>query len=99
MNKEDEHLKAKIDEPENNSTTKNISDLYRGISDFKKSYQRRTNILKDEKSDLVKDIHSILAGWENYFSQLLNVHGFNDVRQMEIHTAEPLVLEPCASSR
>jgi hypothetical protein len=34
MNKEDEHLNAKIDEPENNSTTKNISALYRGISDF-----------------------------------------------------------------
>ena len=32
----------------------------------------------------------------NPFSQLLNVHGFNDVRQTEIHTAEPLVLEPSA---
>jgi hypothetical protein len=26
----------------------------------------------------------------------LNVHGFNDVRQREIHTAEPLVPEPSA---
>jgi len=26
----------------------------------------------------------------------LNVHGFNDVRQTEIHTAKPLVLEPGA---
>jgi hypothetical protein len=26
----------------------------------------------------------------------LNVHGFNDVRQIEIHTAEPLVPEPSA---
>jgi hypothetical protein len=26
----------------------------------------------------------------------LNVHGVNDVRQTEIHTAEPLVLEPSA---
>jgi hypothetical protein len=32
----------------------------------------------------------------NYFSQLLNVHGDNDVRQAEIHTAEPLVPEPSA---
>jgi hypothetical protein len=31
---------------------------------------------------------------EENFSQLLNVHGFNDVRQVEINTAEPLVLEP-----
>jgi hypothetical protein len=89
-------LNARIDETENNSTTKNISDLYRDISDFKKGYQPTTNILKDEKGNLVTDIHSILARWGNYFAQLLNVHGFNDVRQMEIHTAEPLVLEPNA---
>ena len=33
----------------------------------------------------------------NYFSQILNVRGVNDVRQTEIHTAEPLVPEPSAS--
>jgi hypothetical protein len=38
-----------------------------------------------------------LARWRNCFSQLLNVHGINDVRQTEIHTAEPLVTEPNAS--
>jgi hypothetical protein len=32
--------------------------------------------------------------WKNYFCQLLNVHGVNDVRQTEIHTAEQLVHEP-----
>jgi hypothetical protein len=31
---------------------------------------------------------------EELFSQLLNVHGVNDVRQTEIHTAEPLSPEP-----
>jgi len=34
--------------------------------------------------------------WRNYFSQLLNEHGVNDVRQTEIHTAEPIVPEPSA---
>jgi len=43
---------------------------------------------------LVADSHSILTRWRNYFSQLLNVHGVNDFRQTEIHTAEPLVPEP-----
>jgi hypothetical protein len=38
-----------------------------------------------------------LARWRNYFSQILNVHGVNKVRQTEIHTAEPLVPEPNAS--
>ena len=34
--------------------------------------------------------------WRNYFSQLLNVHGVNDVRPTEIHTAGPLEPEPRA---
>ena len=68
--------------------------MCRGICDFKKSYQPRTNIVKDENSDLVADSHSILARWRNHFSQLLNIHEVNDVRQTEIHTAEPLVSEP-----
>jgi hypothetical protein len=29
----------------------------------------------------------------NHFSQLFNVHGVSDVKQTEIHTAEPLVPE------
>ena len=71
--------------------------MYRGINDFKKGYQPRCNIAKDEKGDLVADCHRILARWRNYFSQLFNVHGVKDVGQAEIHTAEPLVTEPSAS--
>ena len=55
-------LRAKIDDLEINSKIKNIGNLYKGISDFKKSYQPRTNIVKDEKGDLVKDTHSIGRG-------------------------------------
>jgi len=29
--------------------------------------------------------------------RILNIHGVNDVRQTEIHTAEPLVSEPSAA--
>jgi len=53
--------------------------------------------VKDDKGDLVADSHSILARWKNYFSQIWNVHGINDVRQTEIHTGEPLVPEPSSS--
>jgi len=70
--------------------------LFRGINDFKKGYQPRTIIVKDEKGDLVADSHGIMTRWKNYFSQLLNVHGTKDVRQEKIHTAEPLVPEPSA---
>ena len=61
-NKKKECLKAKIDEFETNSKIKNIRDLHRSISDFKRGCHPRTNILKDEKGDLVTDSYSILAG-------------------------------------
>jgi len=32
--------------------------------------------------------------WRNHFSQLFNVCYVSDVRQTEIHTAEPIVPEP-----
>jgi len=32
--------------------------------------------------------------WRKYISQLLNVHGFNEVKQTEINTAERRTLEP-----
>jgi len=80
------YLRAKIEELETNSKTQNIRDLYRGISYFKKEYQPRCNIVKDEKGDLVADSHSIVARWWNYFSQLFNVHGVKDVGRAEVHT-------------
>ena len=43
---------------ETNSKIKNIRD-------FKKGYQPRCNIVKDEKGDLVADSHSIVAWWRN----------------------------------
>jgi len=54
-------MKAKIEEFETNSKIKNTGDLYRGINDFKKGYQPRTNIVKDYKGDLVAESHSILV--------------------------------------
>ena len=39
-NKKKAHLKAKIEELETNIKIKNIWDLYRDISDFKKGYQK-----------------------------------------------------------
>ena len=87
-------MRAKFEELETNSKIKNIRDLYRGINDFKKGYQPRCNIVKDEKGNLVADSHGIVARWRNYFSQLFNLHGLKDVGQVEIPTADPLVPEP-----
>ena len=96
-NKKKAYLRAKIEELETNSKIQNIRDLYRGIKDFKKGYQSRCNIVKDEKGDFVADFHSTVARWRKYFSQLFNVRGVKDDGQAEIHTAEPLVPEPSAS--
>ena len=68
-NKKKAYLKAKIEELEINSKIKNIRDLCRGISDFKKGYQPRTNVVKEKKNDWVADCYSIVARWRNYFSR------------------------------
>jgi hypothetical protein len=75
-----EYLKDKIKELARNSKNKNIRDLYRGINEFRRGYQLRNNLVKNENSDLLADSHNILNRWKNYFSQLLNVHNVSDVR-------------------
>jgi hypothetical protein len=89
-------MKAKLEELETNCKINHVRDFYRGINDFRKGYQPRTIIVKDEKGDVVADSHNIMAMWRNYFSQLLNVHGVEDDGEVEIHTAEPIEPEPSA---
>ncbi|PNF24543.1 hypothetical protein B7P43_G05401, partial [Cryptotermes secundus] len=89
-----EYPKNKSDELAVNGKNKNIGDLYTGINDFKRGYQPRSNLVKDENGDLLAVSHNILNRWRNYFSLLLNVHRVSAVRQTEIHTAEPLVPDP-----
>jgi hypothetical protein len=54
-NKKREYLKGKIIEIELNSKNKNIRDLYRGTTEFKKGYQPKTNLVKDERCNLFAD--------------------------------------------
>ena len=70
--------------------------MQRGIKDFMKGYQPRTNRRKDEKGDLVADSYSIQSRWTIYFFKLFNVHGVYEGRHIEVHTTEPLVPEPSA---
>jgi hypothetical protein len=90
-------LKDKSNGIELNSKNKNIRDLYRGTTEFKKGYQPKTNLVKDERGDLLADSKQILTMWKNYFCQLLNVQGADGIRHTEIHTAEPFVPEPNAA--
>jgi hypothetical protein len=81
----------------NQTVRTRTSDLYRSINEFKKGYQHRTNLLKDEKGDLLADHHKIVNRWMNYFCQLLNVQRVGGIRQTEIQTAQPFVPEPSIS--
>jgi hypothetical protein len=88
-NKKREYLKDKINELETKNKNKNIRDLYRGINEFKKEYEPRINIIKDENGNVIADPQGVLNRWKNFFNQVLNVHGVHDVRHMDIHTVEP----------
>jgi hypothetical protein len=43
---------------------------------------------------MLADSQNILNLWKKCFSQLLNVHNVSDVRQVEVHRAEPLLPGP-----
>jgi hypothetical protein len=43
---------------------------------------------------VLADSNTIVNRWKSYLCQLLNVHNISYVRQIEIHTAEPLVPSP-----
>ena len=66
------------------------------INDFKECYQPRTNTVRDEKADLITGSHSILFTWRKRIFQLFILDGVSDVGLREIHTAEPLALDPSA---
>jgi flagellar biosynthesis chaperone FliJ len=96
-------LKDKINDLKSNRKNKNNRDLNRSTTEFKKGYQPRTNLVKNEdhyqpRTNLVKNEDpNILSSWKNYFCQQLNVQRAGGVRQTEVHTAEPFVPQPSAS--
>jgi hypothetical protein len=90
-NKKRARLIGNINELSIHSKNESIRDLYRRKNSFKKGYQPRKNLVKDEKGDLLADYRDVLNRGNNYFPQLFNVHRISDVRQTEIHTAELLV--------
>jgi hypothetical protein len=74
-NKKRQYLRGKITDIELNSKNKNIRDLYKGITEFKKGYQRKSNLVNDEMGDLLADPQKNLTRWKNDFCQLLHVQG------------------------
>jgi hypothetical protein len=77
------YLNDNINELPMNSKKKNIRVLYRGMNEFKRGYQPRSNLVKD--GNMFADSNSIVNRWQSDFSQLLNIHNVSDVKQIEIH--------------
>jgi hypothetical protein len=73
-------MEDKINELATHSKNKNIRDLRREINELQ-GYQPRTSLVMDEDGDLLGDSRNTLNMWKNYFSQLLNVHGANGIKQ------------------
>jgi hypothetical protein len=61
-NKKREYLKDRISELATNS--KIIKDLYRGMNEFKREHQPRSNLVQDENSDLLADSNNVLNSWK-----------------------------------
>jgi hypothetical protein len=70
-----------------------IRQLHRGMNEFKKAYQLRTGLVKDEKGNLQADCPSILNGRRNYFCQLINVSGINYFNRQKEREVKPLIPE------
>jgi hypothetical protein len=60
-------LKKKLISLKENSKIKDTPDLHRSKNEYKKGYQCRTDIVKDENGDLLADFCSILNRWKNFF--------------------------------
>jgi hypothetical protein len=58
--KKREYLKDNINGLATNNKNKNTRDLYRRINEFKRGYQPRNNLVKDENGDLLADSDNIL---------------------------------------
>jgi hypothetical protein len=70
-NKKRQYPKDKINELARSTKNKNIRDLCRGLNEFKRGLQLRSNLVKDENGDLLANSDNILNRWKSYFSELL----------------------------
>jgi hypothetical protein len=82
-------MKDKISEFETNNKNENFRDLYRGINEFKKGYQPRISIIKDENGNLLAIPQSVLNRQKNFFNQVLNVRDPADSPRELHHTQSP----------
>jgi hypothetical protein len=54
-------------------------------------YRPNAILVGDFKGSLLQNMHTILNIWKTHFSQLSEIREVNEVRQGEIHAAEPSI--------
>jgi hypothetical protein len=60
-----EYVKDKLSILEADSKNKDITGLFKDIHYFKKAYQLRSNLIKDQSGVLLADSRSIFKMWKN----------------------------------
>jgi hypothetical protein len=73
--KKREYFKDKINWLQTNNKRKYITDLYRGISEFKKGYQLRIGIIKDENGNLFAVPEGVLNTYLLTYLLTHSLHG------------------------
>jgi hypothetical protein len=73
-----------------------ISNLYRGVHEFKKAYQPKSNLVIEENGDLFADSHNILNRMKNTSASysVSTVLMVLMVLGRDMHTVEPFVPDP-----
>jgi hypothetical protein len=51
--------------------TRTLETCIEGINEFKRDYQPRSNLVKNENGDLLADSHNILNRWKNYVGSVM----------------------------
>ncbi|XP_070166158.1 uncharacterized protein [Polyergus mexicanus] len=87
-NKKRQYLKRKIEEINENGQSGNVRGMYMGINNYRKGFQARTEMVKDENDNLITDSTGVLNTWKNHFDRLLNVEFENnrEIESLEFHT-------------
>jgi hypothetical protein len=83
-----EHLKKKkrmsLKQTVKDKTSRDLYEEYpvlRNVNESMKGYRPVSNRVKDGNDGLLAHAYHILNRWKNYFCQLWNLRGVNDVRQ------------------
>lgn len=71
-NKKCQFLKRKIEEIDENCHRNNVRGMYMGINNFRKRFQARTEVIKDDNENFITDPTRVINTWKN-FDRLLNV--------------------------